>query len=196
MGFIAWIVVGLVAGWLAGQVMKSGGYGVIADIILGLLGGVLGGWIFGMLGIWPGDGPTAQTKSASRQVVAGIRVLKRDQPATIGEESIPPIYAGLGGKRRNSLSNAFSISFERSWCASLTVCFVVPIQTGRLATRSRISKAMLLSLRGHHQYRWFPRCCAPLWGFRRSRRMSDREPYLHLSPCRARHDKSPEHPPH
>ena len=44
------IVVGLIAGWLAGQVMKGGGYGVVVDIILGLLGGVLGGWIFGQLG--------------------------------------------------------------------------------------------------------------------------------------------------
>jgi uncharacterized membrane protein YeaQ/YmgE (transglycosylase-associated protein family) len=43
MGFIAWIVVGLIAGWLAGQVMKGGGYGVIVDIIFGILGGILGG---------------------------------------------------------------------------------------------------------------------------------------------------------
>ncbi len=56
MGFITWIVVGLVAGWLAGQVMKGGGYGIIVDIILGILGGVLGGWLFGVLGIWPGGG--------------------------------------------------------------------------------------------------------------------------------------------
>ena len=44
MGFLAWIVVGLIAGWLAGQVMKGGGYGVLIDIVLGILGGVLGGW--------------------------------------------------------------------------------------------------------------------------------------------------------
>ena len=56
MGFIPWIVVGLIAGWLAGQVMKGGGYGVLVDIILGILGGVLGGWVFGLLGIWPGGG--------------------------------------------------------------------------------------------------------------------------------------------
>ena len=56
MGFIIWIVVGLIAGWLAGQVMKGGGYGVLVDIILGILGGVLGGWVFGFLGIWPGGG--------------------------------------------------------------------------------------------------------------------------------------------
>jgi uncharacterized membrane protein YeaQ/YmgE (transglycosylase-associated protein family) len=56
MGFITWIVVGLIAGWLAGQVMKGGGYGVLVDIILGILGGIVGGWLFGMLGIWPGGG--------------------------------------------------------------------------------------------------------------------------------------------
>jgi uncharacterized membrane protein YeaQ/YmgE (transglycosylase-associated protein family) len=56
MGILTWIVVGLIAGWLAGQVMKGGGYGVIVDIILGILGGILGGWIFGMLGIWHGGG--------------------------------------------------------------------------------------------------------------------------------------------
>jgi uncharacterized membrane protein YeaQ/YmgE (transglycosylase-associated protein family) len=56
MGILAWIVVGLIAGWLAGTVMKGGGYGVLVDIVLGILGGVLGGWIFGALGIWHGGG--------------------------------------------------------------------------------------------------------------------------------------------
>ena len=56
MGLITWILVGLIAGWLAGQVMKGGGYGVLVDIILGILGGVVGGWVFGLLGIWPGGG--------------------------------------------------------------------------------------------------------------------------------------------
>ena len=55
-GFIEFIVVGLIAGWLAGKVMKGGGYGVLMDIILGILGGILGGWIFGALGIWKGGG--------------------------------------------------------------------------------------------------------------------------------------------
>ena len=56
MGFLAWIVVGLIAGWLAGQVMKGGGYGVVVDIILGMLGGIVGGWVFGLLGIGAGGG--------------------------------------------------------------------------------------------------------------------------------------------
>jgi uncharacterized membrane protein YeaQ/YmgE (transglycosylase-associated protein family) len=55
-GLVYWIVVGLIAGWLAGTVMKGGGYGIIVDIILGILGGVLGGWLFGLLGISAGGG--------------------------------------------------------------------------------------------------------------------------------------------
>jgi uncharacterized membrane protein YeaQ/YmgE (transglycosylase-associated protein family) len=45
MGILSWIVVGLIAGFLAGMVMKGGGYGVIGDIIVGVVGGLLGGWI-------------------------------------------------------------------------------------------------------------------------------------------------------
>jgi len=45
MNFIAWIVVGLIAGFLAGMVMKGGGYGVIGDIIVGVVGGLLGGYL-------------------------------------------------------------------------------------------------------------------------------------------------------
>jgi len=53
-GFITWIVVGLIAGWLAGQVMKGGGYGVLMDILLGILGGFVGGFLFGLLGLHAG----------------------------------------------------------------------------------------------------------------------------------------------
>ena len=56
MNFLEWIIVGMIAGWLAGLVMRGGGYGVLVDIILGILGGILGGWIFGMLGIGSGSG--------------------------------------------------------------------------------------------------------------------------------------------
>jgi uncharacterized membrane protein YeaQ/YmgE (transglycosylase-associated protein family) len=46
---IAWIVLGLIAGWLAGLVMRGGGYGIIGDIILGIVGAIVGGWITGMV---------------------------------------------------------------------------------------------------------------------------------------------------
>jgi uncharacterized membrane protein YeaQ/YmgE (transglycosylase-associated protein family) len=51
---IYWILVGLVAGWLTGKIMKGSGYGVIGDIILGILGGFLGGFILSTLGIGGG----------------------------------------------------------------------------------------------------------------------------------------------
>ena len=50
-GIIWWIVVGLIAGWAAGKIMKGGGYGVVADILLGIVGGIVGGWIVGFFGI-------------------------------------------------------------------------------------------------------------------------------------------------
>jgi uncharacterized membrane protein YeaQ/YmgE (transglycosylase-associated protein family) len=48
-GIIAWLVVGLIAGWLAGIVMKGGGYGVIGDIIVGLVGAFVGGFVFSLI---------------------------------------------------------------------------------------------------------------------------------------------------
>ncbi len=45
MGLLTWIIVGLIAGWLAGLVMKGGGYGVVGDIILGIVGALLGGFL-------------------------------------------------------------------------------------------------------------------------------------------------------
>jgi uncharacterized membrane protein YeaQ/YmgE (transglycosylase-associated protein family) len=45
MDVLSWIIVGLIAGFLAGQVMRGGGYGLIGDIIVGVLGGLIGGWV-------------------------------------------------------------------------------------------------------------------------------------------------------
>ena len=45
MSILAWIVVGLIAGWLAGKVMHGSGYGLVGDIVVGIVGGLLGGWI-------------------------------------------------------------------------------------------------------------------------------------------------------
>jgi uncharacterized membrane protein YeaQ/YmgE (transglycosylase-associated protein family) len=51
---IAWIIIGLIAGWLAGTVSRGRGFGCIANILLGLVGAFLGGWIFMKLGIFGG----------------------------------------------------------------------------------------------------------------------------------------------
>lgn len=50
-GFFSWIVIGLIAGWLAGHFTRGRGFGCVVDVILGLIGGVIGGWIFTRLGI-------------------------------------------------------------------------------------------------------------------------------------------------
>ena len=48
MGIVTWIVLGLVAGWLAGKFMR-GGYGLVGDIILGILGAIAGGYVGGLI---------------------------------------------------------------------------------------------------------------------------------------------------
>jgi uncharacterized membrane protein YeaQ/YmgE (transglycosylase-associated protein family) len=52
-----WIIIGIAAGWIAGQVMKGSGYGLLGDLIIGAIGGLIGGYVFGLLkipssGIW------------------------------------------------------------------------------------------------------------------------------------------------
>jgi uncharacterized membrane protein YeaQ/YmgE (transglycosylase-associated protein family) len=47
-GLITWLILGLVAGWLAGLVMKGSGYGLIGDLIFGLVGALIGGFLFGL----------------------------------------------------------------------------------------------------------------------------------------------------
>jgi uncharacterized membrane protein YeaQ/YmgE (transglycosylase-associated protein family) len=53
-GLVAWLFLGLVAGWLAGKLSRGRGYGCITDIILGLVGSFIGGWVFTKLGIFGG----------------------------------------------------------------------------------------------------------------------------------------------
>jgi uncharacterized membrane protein YeaQ/YmgE (transglycosylase-associated protein family) len=80
MGILYWIIVGLIAGWLAGMVMKGGGYGLVVDIILGILGGIVGGWLFGALGLSAGGGVLGSIIVAfvgAVVLVAITRVLKR-----------------------------------------------------------------------------------------------------------------------
>ena len=51
---VSWLLLGLIAGWLAGQIGRGRGFGCITDILLGLIGSYLGGWIFMKLGIFGG----------------------------------------------------------------------------------------------------------------------------------------------
>ena len=56
MQFVWFILIGLVAGWLAGTLMKGGGFGVVGDIVMGVLGALLGGFLFSALGLSAGGG--------------------------------------------------------------------------------------------------------------------------------------------
>jgi uncharacterized membrane protein YeaQ/YmgE (transglycosylase-associated protein family) len=56
MDFLWFILIGLAAGWLAGQVMRGGGFGVIGDIVVGVIGALLGGFLFSTLGVSGGGG--------------------------------------------------------------------------------------------------------------------------------------------
>jgi uncharacterized membrane protein YeaQ/YmgE (transglycosylase-associated protein family) len=50
-GIIAWLIVGAIAGWLAGQVMTGAGFGLLADVVVGIVGAVIGGFVLSLFGI-------------------------------------------------------------------------------------------------------------------------------------------------
>jgi uncharacterized membrane protein YeaQ/YmgE (transglycosylase-associated protein family) len=51
---VLWLILGAIAGWVAGQVMRGGGFGLVGNIIVGIIGASIGGWVFGLLGIGSG----------------------------------------------------------------------------------------------------------------------------------------------
>ena len=51
MSVIYWLIIGAIAGWLAGQLTKGSGFGVIGNIVVGIVGALLGGLLFGLLGL-------------------------------------------------------------------------------------------------------------------------------------------------
>ena len=56
MEFLWFILIGLAAGWLAGQLMRGGGFGTVGDIVVGVIGALIGGFLFRSLGISAGGG--------------------------------------------------------------------------------------------------------------------------------------------
>jgi uncharacterized membrane protein YeaQ/YmgE (transglycosylase-associated protein family) len=77
---IIWLVVGAIAGWLAGMVVKGGGYGLIGDIVVGILGGLFAGWLLPQVGIVIGSGMIAAIIDAFIGAVIlliALRLVKR-----------------------------------------------------------------------------------------------------------------------
>ena len=79
MNIVYFLLIGLVAGWLAGQIMKGGGFGVIGDIVVGVIGAVLGGGIFDLLQISAGGliGSLVVATIGAIVLIAIVRAVKR-----------------------------------------------------------------------------------------------------------------------
>ena len=76
MEFVYFILVGLIAGWLAGVLVKGGGSGIVVDIIVGIIGALLGGWVFGLLGISAGGGLIGAIVTATVGAILFILILR------------------------------------------------------------------------------------------------------------------------
>jgi uncharacterized membrane protein YeaQ/YmgE (transglycosylase-associated protein family) len=79
MHILVWIISGVIAGWLTGLIMKGRGFGLLGDLLVGLLGGLVGGWLFSLLGLgvngWLGEIVVAVVGGVV--LVAIVRLLRR-----------------------------------------------------------------------------------------------------------------------
>jgi uncharacterized membrane protein YeaQ/YmgE (transglycosylase-associated protein family) len=87
-GIIAWIIIGVIAGWITGKLMKGSGFGFIVDMIVGLVGALIGGWISGPLGFG----------TASQHGMIGSIII-----AVIGAVVLTIIVRLITGNRRANL---------------------------------------------------------------------------------------------
>jgi uncharacterized membrane protein YeaQ/YmgE (transglycosylase-associated protein family) len=90
MHLLWWIIVGLIAGWATGKIMRGSGYGMLMDIVIGIIGAVVGGWIMRTLG-FAGEGGTIYTVLVA---IGGAVILTWIYRLVIGNRS------GTGGIRR------------------------------------------------------------------------------------------------
>lgn len=81
MNIIAWIIIGGLAGWLAGIITRGTGYGCLGNIVVGIIGSMVGGWLFGLFGRFPpGDGFLGSLITAvigAVVLIVAVRVLSR-----------------------------------------------------------------------------------------------------------------------
>jgi uncharacterized membrane protein YeaQ/YmgE (transglycosylase-associated protein family) len=78
-GLLIFLLIGAVAGWLAGVIMKGGGFGLVGNIVVGIIGSLIGGWLFGILGIGAGGlvGSIIAAVVGAIILLAIIRLIKR-----------------------------------------------------------------------------------------------------------------------
>lgn len=79
MELLYFILIGIAAGWLAGQIMKGGGYGLVGDLVFGVIGAFVGGHVLGWLGIGAGGliGSLIVATVGAILLIALVRVLKK-----------------------------------------------------------------------------------------------------------------------
>ena len=78
-GLILFLVIGLVAGWLASRVMRGGGFGLVGDLVVGVVGAFVGGWLFSLFGISAGGllGSLVTAFVGAVALLYVIRLIKR-----------------------------------------------------------------------------------------------------------------------
>ncbi len=77
---IIWLVIGAIAGWLAGQIMKGGGFGLVGDIVVGIVGAIVGGWLLPRIGVFVLGGMLGEILNAvigACLVIFLVRLLNR-----------------------------------------------------------------------------------------------------------------------
>lgn len=73
---LIWLLVGAIAGWLAGTIVKGGGFGLLGDIVVGVIGAFIGGWLLARLGIHLGVGFVSVIASATIGAVLLLLILR------------------------------------------------------------------------------------------------------------------------
>ena len=81
MALLWFILIGVAAGWLAGQIMKGGGSSLVSDLIVGVIGALIGGFLFGLLGIQTTGllGSLVTATVGAIVLIAGLRALRRER---------------------------------------------------------------------------------------------------------------------
>ncbi|MFN0022842.1 MAG: GlsB/YeaQ/YmgE family stress response membrane protein [Parvularculaceae bacterium] len=73
---VVWLLIGAIAGWLAGVIVKGYGFGLVGNIVVGIVGAFVGGWLFGALGISTGAGIVGSIIGATLGAVILLFVLR------------------------------------------------------------------------------------------------------------------------
>ncbi len=70
------LLIGAIAGWLAGVIVKGYGFGLLGNIVVGIIGAFIGSWLLGMLGLFPGGGIVGQINGATIGAVVLLLVIR------------------------------------------------------------------------------------------------------------------------